>query len=222
MLSNTPRTTVKKASHKAATDPLRLYEIIDESLIGHVAIDDATGPLVIPMLAWRVDDAIYIHGAHNSRLLRQLSTPKPTCVTFTLFDGWVLARSAFHHSAHYRSAVVVGEFTVIEDNREKDRLLTHFIEQIAPGRSQEVRPSNNKELSATRLLRMPLGEASVKMSHGAVNDDESDMSRPVWAGILPYRTVVGPMRGDIQLAQNIQQPNYQSAYAGRWYTDKKE
>jgi len=107
-------------------------------------------------------------------------------------DGWVLARSAFHHSAHYRSAVVFGQFNVIEENAEKDRLLNHFIEQIAPGRTEQVRLSNEKELNATELLAIGLEEASVKISAFGVNDDSSDLDRPVWAGILPYRTVVGP------------------------------
>ncbi|NMT56483.1 pyridoxamine 5'-phosphate oxidase family protein, partial [Vibrio parahaemolyticus] len=112
----------------------------------------------------------------------------------TLFDGWVLARSAFHHSAHYRSAVAFGQFEVVEDNQEKDRLLNHFIEQIAPGRTEQVRLSNEKELKATMLLRIPLTEASVKISNFGVNDDAEDMDIPVWAGVLPYRTVVGPLQ----------------------------
>ena len=117
--------------------------------------------MVIPMLAWRVDDMVYIHSAKNSRLLKGLKKGEPTCLTFTLFDGWVLARSAFHHSAHYRSAVVLGAFLVIDDNQEKDRLLNIFIEQIAPGRADEVRLSNEKELIATELLAIPLTKASV-------------------------------------------------------------
>ena len=110
-------------------------------------------------------------------------------LTFTLFDGWVLARSAFHHSAHYRSAVVFGQFEIVDCNK-KDRLLNHFIEQIAPGRTEEVRLSNEKELKATMLLRIPLTEASVKISNFGVNDDAEDMDIPVWAGVLPYRTIV--------------------------------
>ncbi len=144
MLSSTNRTEIKKGAHKAVTDVDKLHAIIDESLIAHIAITNDTGPVVIPMLAWRVDNYVYIHGANNSRLLRSLKQGVQTCLTFTLFDGWVLARSAFHHSAHYRSAVVFGQFEVVEDNNEKDRLLNHFIEQIAPGRTEEVRLSNEK------------------------------------------------------------------------------
>ncbi|EPF7974681.1 pyridoxamine 5'-phosphate oxidase family protein [Vibrio harveyi] len=216
MLSSTNRTEIKKGAHKAVTDVDKLHAIIDESLIAHIAITNDTGPVVIPMLAWRVDNYVYIHGANNSRLLRSLKQGVQTCLTFTLFDGWVLARSAFHHSAHYRSAVVFGQFEVVEDNNEKDRLLNHFIEQIAPGRTEEVRLSKEKELKATMLLRISLVEASVKVSNFGVNDDAEDMDLPVWAGVLPYRTVVGPLQACDDLYEGILEPDYRSAYPNRW------
>ncbi|MCG7514032.1 pyridoxamine 5'-phosphate oxidase family protein [Vibrio sp. MMH1-50] len=216
MLSSTNRTEIKKGAHKAVTDVDKLHAIIDESLIAHIAITNDTGPVVIPMLAWRVDNYVYIHAANNSRLLRSLKQGVQTCLTFTLFDGWVLARSAFHHSAHYRSAVVFGQFEVVEDNNEKDRLLNHFIEQIAPGRTEEVRLSNEKELKATMLLRISLAEASVKVSNFGVNDDAEDMDLPVWAGVLPYRTVVGPLQACDDLYEGILEPDYRSAYPNRW------
>ena len=216
MLSSTNRTEIKKGAHKAVTDVDKLHAIIDESLIAHIAITNDTGPVVIPMLAWRVDNYVYIHGANNSRLLRSLKQGVQTCLTFTLFDGWVLARSAFHHSAHYRSAVVFGQFEVVEDNNEKDRLLNHFIEQIAPGRTEEVRLSNEKELKATMLLRISLVEASVKVSNFGVNDDAEDMDLPVWAGVLPYRTVVGPLQACDDLYEGILEPDDRSAYPNRW------
>ena len=216
MLSNTNRTEIKKGAHKAVYDVSKLHAIIDESLIAHVAITNESGPVVIPMLAWRVDDYVYIHGANNSRLLRSLKQGVQTCLTFTLFDGWVLARSAFHHSAHYRSVVVFGQFEVVEDNQEKDRLLNHFIEQIAPGRTEQVRLSNEKELKATMLLRIPLTEASVKISNFGVNDDAEDMDIPVWAGVLPYQTVVGPLQACDDLYEGIAEPDYRSAYSNRW------
>ena len=216
MLSNTNRTEIKKGAHKAVSDVSKLHAIIDESLIAHVAITNESGPVVIPMLAWRVDDYVYIHGANNSRLLRSLKQGVQTCLTFTLFDGWVLARSAFHHSAHYRSAVVFGQFEIVDCNQEKDRLLNHFIEQIAPGRTEEVRLSNEKELKATMLLRIPLTEASVKISNFGVNDDAEDMDIPVWAGVLPYRTIVGPLQACDDLYEGIAEPDYRSAYPNRW------
>lgn len=216
MLSNTNRTEIKKGVHKAVSDVSKLHAIIDESLIAHIAITNESGPVVIPMLAWRVDDYVYIHGANNSRLLRSLKQGVQTCLTFTLFDGWVLARSAFHHSAHYRSAVVFGQFEMVDCNQEKDRLLNHFIEQIAPGRTEEVRLSNEKELKATMLLRIPLTEASVKISNFGVNDDAEDMDIPVWAGVLPYRTIVGPLQACDDLFEGIAEPDYRSAYPNRW------
>ncbi|EIL2910444.1 MULTISPECIES: pyridoxamine 5'-phosphate oxidase family protein [Vibrio] len=216
MLSNTNRTEIKKGAHKAVSDVSKLHAIIDESLIAHIAITNESGPVVIPMLAWRVDDYVYIHGANNSRLLRSLKQGVQTCLTFTLFDGWVLARSAFHHSAHYRSVVVFGQFEMVEDNQEKDRLLNHFIEQIAPGRTEQIRLSNEKELKATMLLRIPLTEASVKISNFGVNDDAEDMDIPVWAGVLPYQTVVGPLQACDDLYEGIAEPDYRSAYSNRW------
>ena len=165
MLSSTPRTQIKKGAHKAVYEQAALHQIIDESLIAHIAIADKLSPnqqgaIVIPMLAWRVDEYVYIHGANNSRLLRGLREGVSTCLTFTLFDGWVLARSAFHHSAHYRSAVVLGEFTEITDNQEKDRLLNHFLEQIAPGRTEEVRrPLRRRQAHADRHTESAEGRA---------------------------------------------------------------
>ncbi|WP_394125928.1 pyridoxamine 5'-phosphate oxidase family protein [Vibrio hepatarius] len=216
MLSTTQRTEIRKGAHKAVTETQTLYDIIDESLVAHIAIGDNEQPFVIPMLAWRVTDKVYIHGANNSRLMRNLRRGFSTCLTFTLFDGWVLARSAFHHSAHYRSAVVLGHFTAIEDSGEKDRLLNHFIEQIAPGRTDEVRLSNQKELDATMLLEIPLTEASVKVSNGKVNDDLADMQQPVFAGYLPYRTVVGPLVAEEDSTHSAT-PDYSSAYPQRWH-----
>ncbi|MGR5133706.1 pyridoxamine 5'-phosphate oxidase family protein [Vibrio alfacsensis] len=216
MLSKTNRTVIKKGAHKAVTEVEKLHAIIDESLIAHIAITNDSGPVVIPMLAWRVDNYVYIHGANNSRLLRSLQKRGQTCLTFTLFDGWVLARSAFHHSAHYRSALVFGQFEKVENSQEKNHLLNHFIEQIAPGRTQDIRLSNEKELKATMLLRIPLTEASVKISNFGVSDEAQDIDIPVWAGVLPYRTVVGPLQACEDLYEGIEEPDYRSAYPNRW------
>lgn len=216
MLSTTKRTEINKGQHKAVFDPEQLNTIIDESLIAHIGIHSANGPVVIPMLAWRVDNHVYIHGANNSRLMRDLRKGEQTCLTFTLFDGWVLARSAFHHSAHYRSAVVFGGFEQVEEKEEKDRVLNHFIEHIAPGRTQHVRLSNDKELAATMVLKLPLTEASVKISNFGVNDDKSDLDLPVWAGVLPYRTVVGPLE-PVEASTHLAEPDYSAAYGKRWY-----
>lgn len=216
MLSNSNRTQIKKGPHKAVFESEKLYGIIDESLVAHIAITEESGPVVIPMLAWRVDNAIYIHGANNSRLMRKLNNGEQTCLTFTLFDGWILARSAFHHSAIYRSAVVFGVFESIVDTHEKDRLLNHFIEQIAPGRTQAIRLSSQRELAATMLLRLPLTEASVKVSQAKVNDDPSDLRLSAWAGYLPYKTVVGPLQRSEDLADTIETPDYRKSYGERW------
>lgn len=220
MLSKTERTKINKGAHKACFDPAQLFSIIDESLLAHVAIVQDGLPLVIPMLAWRIENELYIHGANNSRLIKILKREVETSLTFTLFDGWVLARSAMHHSAHYRSAMVFGCFEQVVDNKEKDRVLNHFIEQIAPKRTQQIRLGSEKELSATTVLRMTLTEASVKISDKGVNDDASDIDRLVWAGILPYRTVVGPLEPVDELGEEIATPDYSSAYGYRWREQK--
>lgn len=217
MLSNTKRTEIKKGAHKAVYEQEALYSIIDESLIAHIGVMANNTPTVIPMLAWRVDNHVYVHGANNSRLMRLLKNEASCCLTFTLFDGWVLARSAFHHSAHFRSAVVYGQFATIDDNKEKDRLLNIFLEQIAPGRIEHVRLGNEKELSATTLLAIQLNEASVKIGASGVNDEAQDLDLPVWAGILPYRTVVGPLEPVSDLADGIETPDYSTAYPERWF-----
>ena len=216
MLSNSKRTLIKKGHKKAVFNKDKLYEIIDESLVAHIAIVEESGPVVIPMLAWRVDDYVYIHGANNSRLMRNLGKGGQTCLTFTLFDGWVLARSALHHSAHYRSAVVFGAFEAIDDDHAKDFFLNQFIEHIAPGRTQDIRLSSEKELSATMLLGIQLSEASVKISNSEVNDDAADMKLPVWAGYVPYKTKVGPLQPASELTNIVKTPDYSAGYGDRW------
>ncbi len=217
MLSNTTRTQIKKGSHKAVFDPQALYDIIDESLIAHIAIEEDRRSRCDSNASMASRQQGLYSRAKNSRLLRTLKTGHKTCLTFTLFDGWVLARSAFHHSAHYRSAVVFGQFENIKDNHEKDRVLNHFIEHIAPGRTEEVRLSNNKELTATQVLAIELNEASVKIGRHGVNDDKEDLDLQTWAGILPYRTVIGPLEPCDDLDSSINLPDYSSAYKHRWY-----
>lgn len=218
MLSASERTIIKRTAKKTCKDINQLHHIIDESLLAHVAIVEEHGPVVIPMLAWRVADKVYIHGAKSSRLIKQLKKECHTCLTFTLFDGWVLARSAFHHSAHYRSAVVFGQFEVVDNPQEKNDILNHFLEQIAPQRTAEVRLSNQRELAATELLAIPLTEASVKISNNPPSDDAADLDIPVWAGVMPYKTVVGPLIPAPDLADGIATPDYSSAYPERWST----
>lgn len=203
-------------AEKGCQDTNRLHEIIDESLLAHIAIEHDGCPTVIPISAWRVDDHIYIHGAKNSRLIRYLQSGKTCSLAFTLFDGWVLARSAYNHGAHYRSAVVFGQFSTIEDTDQKSKLLDDFINQIAPNRAKHVRSASASELAATAVLSMPLTEASVKISQDPVDDLPSDKDFPVWAGILPYRTQVGPLIADAEQAQDMPIPDYSMGYGDRW------
>ena len=219
MLQETKRSTIKKMPEKGVKDKAILCEIIDESLLAHIAIMGEDCPMVIPMSAWRIDDHIYIHGAKNSRLMKSLAQGQTCSLAFTLFDGWVLARSAYNHGAHYRSAVVFGQFDVVEGAQQKSDVLDAFIDCIAAGRSALVRSGSASELSATTVLKMPLTEASIKVSDGGVDDLASDKHSEVWAGVLPYKTVVGPLITDSEVPEDTELPDYSEQYQDRWHQE---
>jgi nitroimidazol reductase NimA-like FMN-containing flavoprotein (pyridoxamine 5'-phosphate oxidase superfamily) len=165
--------------------------ILDEGLVAHVGLAVDGQPYVIPMVFARVGEALYLHGSAASRLLRALSGGAAVCVTVTLLDGIVLARSAFHHSMNYRSVVVVGRAVPVTGKAERDRALAAMVDHAVPGRSAQVRPPDRKELAATLVIRVPLDEASAKVRTGPPIDDDRDLDLPVWAGVLPLQLVVG-------------------------------
>jgi nitroimidazol reductase NimA-like FMN-containing flavoprotein (pyridoxamine 5'-phosphate oxidase superfamily) len=171
-----------------------VHGILDEAVLCHVGVvqDDGT-PLVLPTLFARDGDAIYIHGSPASRLLRGGKKGVDVCVTVMLLDGFVMAKSAFHHSVNYRSVVVFGTATEVSDDTEKARVLDLFVEHVHPGRSAECRAANEKELRATLVLRLPLDEASAKVREGGPIDDDEDLDLPYPAGVIPVRSV----RGDL-------------------------
>ena len=188
----TNRTEVKRRPDRADYRPQSIEAILDEGFVAHVGFAVDGQPYVIPMVYARDAQTLYLHGSPASRMLRGLRRGIPVCVTVTLLDGLVLARSAFHHSVNYRSVVVLGSAVEVTGPAEKRAALAALVEGIAPGRSAEARPPSEKELDATLVLALPLSEASAKVRSGPPIDDESDYPLPVWAGEIPFRLVAGP------------------------------
>ncbi|HSD66395.1 MAG TPA: pyridoxamine 5'-phosphate oxidase family protein [Vicinamibacteria bacterium] len=186
-MSPTPRSTVRRLPDRARYDRETVDAILDEGLVCHVGFVDAGQPFVIPSAYARAGDRLILHGSAASRMVKALAGGVPACVTVTLLDGLVLARSGFHHSMNYRSVVVLGKASEITDPGEKRRALDAIVEHVAPGRVASVRPPSENELRATRVVALPLDEASAKVRTGPPKDDEADYGLPVWAGELPLR-----------------------------------
>lgn len=186
----TPRTQVKRLAKRAIYDKLQISAILDEGFVCHVGFVVDGQPYVIPTGYARVEDRIYIHGSAASRMLRTLDQGVDVCLTVTLVDGFVLARSAFHHSMNYRSVVVLGKARLVTDPEEKLLALRSFTNHIVPGRWDEVRQPTEQELKSTSVLALPLNEVSAKVRTGGPIDDEEDYALPVWAGVVPIRTSV--------------------------------
>jgi hypothetical protein len=209
----TPRTRVVREPERANYDREVVNRILDEAFICHVGFAIDGQPFVIPTSYGRYHDVLYIHGSSASRMLRNVSAGIPMCVTVTLLDGLVLARSIFNHSMNYRSVVVLGTGTAIEDREEKLTALRLLSEHIVPGRWNEARPPNEKELKATTIIRLPIQEFSAKIRGGPAIDDEEDYSFPVWAGVLPLTLVTGNPINDSRLAEEITVPGYIKNYS---------
>src|SRR6202050_1463174 len=181
----TQRTQVKRLPDRGAYDSEIVYKILEEGFIFHVGFSVDGQPYVIPTGFARVEDRLYIHGSAASRMLRTLSEGVQVCVTVTLLDGLVLARSAFHHSMNYRSVVMLGHATLVSDPAEKLKALEAFTEHIVRGRWNDVRLPTEAELKATSVLALPLGEVSAKIRKGPPKDDAEDYELPIWAGVVP-------------------------------------
>ncbi|HKP68432.1 MAG TPA: pyridoxamine 5'-phosphate oxidase family protein, partial [Pyrinomonadaceae bacterium] len=186
--------------------------ILDEGFICHVGFVADGQPYVIPTGYARIDDQLYIHGSAASRMLRDLSKGIEVCVTVTLIDGLVLARSAFHHSINYRSVVILGTATLVEDADEKAKALEAVTEHIVPGRWAEVRWPTELELKATSVLRVPIVESSAKVRTGDPKDDEEDYAMDVWAGVLPLTLTPGEPIADGRLIPNTPIPKHVKEY----------
>jgi uncharacterized protein len=208
----TERTRVVREPHRGAYDRETIYKILDEGFVCHVGFAAAEQPFVIPTLYARVGDAIYFHGSAASRMLRGAASGVAVCVTVTLTDGFVLARSVFNHSMNYRSVVALGRATLVDAPAEKLKALHAFTEKILPGRWEDARQPNDKELKATSILKLPLTEVSAKIRSGPVQDDEADYALPVWAGIVPlHLQAEAPIR-DERCDPAIPTPEYAAKY----------
>lgn len=192
----TPHTTLKRLPQRGSYERAAVNAILDEAFICHVGFVVDGQPFVIPTGFARIGEQLFIHGSAASRMLRALGGALPVCVTVTLVDGLVLARSAFHHSINYRSVVIFGQATLVEDAEQKLLALEALTEHIIPGRWAEVRGPNEQELKATSVLALPLAEASAKIRTGEPKDDEEDYVWPVWSGVLPLLTTTGAPQAD--------------------------
>jgi nitroimidazol reductase NimA-like FMN-containing flavoprotein (pyridoxamine 5'-phosphate oxidase superfamily) len=187
-LTPTDRTKVRRLAERGRFDRATVNEVLDEAYIAHVGFVVDGQPRVLPMTYGRDGDVLYLHGAAGNAMLRA-SSDAEVCVTVTLLDGLVLARSAFHHSMNYRSVVLLGTATKVDDDAAKRHAFDTIVEHVLPGRSQVARPSNDVELRATLVLRLPIEEGSAKVRTGGPKDDPEDMDFPAWAGVVPLRLV---------------------------------
>jgi len=208
----TERTRVVREPHRGSHDREAIYKILDEGFVCHVGFSVDAQPYVIPTMFARVGNNVYFHGSAASRMLRNLSDGLAVCLTVTLADGLVLARSVFNHSMNYRSVVALGRASLIEQPEEKLAALRAFTEKILPGRWNEARQPNEKELKATSILRLPLTEVSAKVRVGPVEDDAPDYDLRVWAGIIPLRLTPGAPERDEKCDPAIPVPHYAENY----------
>jgi len=210
--SPTERTRVVREPQRGVYDRETIYKILDEGMVCHVGFSVDEQPYVIPTLFARVGDAIYFHGSAASRMLRRVGEGINVCVTVTLTDGIVMARSIFNHSMNYRSVVALGKATPVDAPEEKVAALQAYSEKILPGRWNDARQPNEKELKATSVLRLPLTEASAKVRVGPPEDDAPDYALPVWAGVVPLRIVADAPIRDERCDPAIPVPSYAAHY----------
>jgi len=201
---STERTRVRRLPQRGSHERAVVHEILDAALVCHVGFVVDGQPFVIPTLHARVGDRVILHGSSKSRMLGALACGGDVCLTVTLLDGLVLARSAFHHSVNYRSVVVFGHARAVESDAEKTAALRAFTERVHPGRWDLVREPNAAELKATLVLALPLEEAVAKVRTGPPLDDDEDLSWPVWAGVVPLATVAGEPRPDAHLLPGME------------------
>ena len=212
-LPHTPRTTLKRLPKRGSHEREVIDRILDEGFICHVGFVVDGQPFVIPTGYARVDDRLIIHGSQASRMLRALGQGIDVCVTVTLIDGLVLARSAFHHSMNYRSVIVFGRARVIDDRAEKLQALFALSEHMIPGRWKDVREPSEEELQQTTVLSLPIEEGSAKIRTGPPLDNEEDYALPVWAGVIPLKVVAETPISDPRLPAKTPIPDYAARYS---------
>jgi nitroimidazol reductase NimA-like FMN-containing flavoprotein (pyridoxamine 5'-phosphate oxidase superfamily) len=208
------RTRVVREANRAVYDREAIYKILDEGFVCHVGFAVEGQPFVIPTMFARVGDSIYFHGSAASRMLRGAAAGLPMCITVTLTDGLVLARSVFNHSMNYRSVVALGTATMIHEPVEKLAALRAFTERLLPGRWEDARQPNEQELRATSILKLPLTDVSAKVRTGGVEDDAPDYAISVWAGIIPLRLVADAPVRDERCDPSIPTPPYAAHFRG--------
>ena len=207
------RVRVRRVHENARYDRAAIDAVLDAALVCHLGFEQDGQPFVIPTLFARIGDLLYVHGSAASRTVRKLGEGIPACVTVTLVDGIVLARSVFEHSINYRSVVVLGTATPVVDADEKLTVLEAFTEKLVPGRWADARPPSRRELKATGVLSLPLDEASAKIRTGPPDDGESpDAELDVWAGVIPLVTRALPPEPDPLLRAGIPVPGYARRY----------
>jgi uncharacterized protein len=211
-IAPTARTRVKRLPKRAAYDRDAIYSILDTALVCHVGFALDGQPYVIPTLHVRIGDRLYIHGSAASRMLGAAADGTPLAVTVTHIDGLVLARSAFHHSVNYRSAVILGTATLVTDFTEKFAVMKGLIDHVAPGRWDHIRHPNQKELAATSVLSIPIVEASAKLRSGDPLDDEADYAMPIWAGRIPFAIGTAAPVADARLDASTPMPAHVTEY----------
>jgi hypothetical protein len=209
----TPRTQVRRLPDRGRYDSETIYRILDEGFLCHVGFVVDGQPFVIPTGYARVGDAIYLHGSAASRMLRTLAGGVQVCVTVTLVDGLVLARSAFHHSMNYRSVVILGTAHAVEDAMEKARALEAFTNHVVPGRWDAVRPVRDSEVKATSVLKLSLQEVSAKIRTGPPKDETEDYALPIWAGVLPLKLAASAPIADVNLPDGAKVPEILKNYS---------
>ncbi len=208
----TARNQVRRHPERGRYDAAEIYPIVDAALICHVGFVQDGQPFVIPTLHARQGDSILLHGARGSRMLQHVAAGGELCITVTLLDGIVLARSIFSHSVNYRSALLFGHGRLIDDPDQQIRALAAFTERLLPGRWDDARPPSPVELRQTTIVEVPIASASAKVRSGPPKDDADDLGLPVWAGVLPLYQSAGAPVPDPQLAPEIEVPEYLRRY----------
>ncbi len=206
-LNETPATKVRYTA-RGSYDRDLAYSIIDEATVAHVGLVDDGRPVVIPMLHARLGDRLYLHGFPATRLMRKTKPGIDICVTITLIDSLVLARSAFHHSANYRSVVVFGESVPVSSIDDRRQILDAYVDKIVPDRRPHLRPMTDKEVRGTAMISIPIDEASVKVRSGGPVDDEEDYALSIWAGVMPFKSGYETPIPDPRNLANLEVPDH--------------
>jgi uncharacterized protein len=208
----TDRNRVKRMHERGSTDRAAVFAVLDAGLLCHVAYVLDGQPYCTPTIHWREGDVLYWHGSSASRMLRHLKAGTPACLTVSHLDGLVLARSGFNHSANYRSAMCFGTARIVDDPEEKTAALLGIVNRFYPGRADDLRPISSQESKATTVVGMRIEEAAAKVRAKGVADDEEDYDHPVWAGVIPVRTVIGADQPCPRLQPGIARPEGLSSY----------